>query len=345
MRKLLLLLGLTLILSVSAKAQVGQPDCVITVTATTAGRTVFNNLGVTQPVCTTWHLTYANDGFSALSIELDEAPSVGGAPAAWVTWPNVASGTLPLTATTSGQVTLFKYFPWVSINITSVTGTGSIRAAAYGYRPFTSNDVNATPAGGSGTNCNASAVGGALSGNPCVVAGVDASGNVRTILSTAGVLSTAVFTTGADGVSNAASVQAESTSNAAGQLQVQPSYFNGVTWDRGIDCPNTSTFSVASTTTQVVPLSGSTKVRVCSFDINPSTVTAGSTDIVYGTGTNCATGITTLTGAYTLPAAAVVDITPSTLSALSPLTTPAGQAVCVRAVTSTVNGFIVWEQH
>src|SRR6267154_6282448 len=122
-----------------------------------------------------------------------------------------------------------------------------------------------------------------------------------------------------------------------------PYLFNGTFWDRSITCPNTSTFSVTSTITQVIPLIALAKIRICSFDINPSTVTAGSTDIVYGTGANCGTGTTTLTGAYTLPAAAVVDITPSTLGATSPLTTPQSQAVCVRAVTSTVNGFIVWE--
>lgn len=127
-------------------------------------------------------------------------------------------------------------------------------------------------------------------------------------------------------------------------LQIFPSLFNGSTWDPQFYCPNSTTFSVASTTTQVIALSGSTKIRICSFDINPSTITAGSTDIVAGTGTNCGTGTATLTGAYTLPAAAVVDITPSTLSPSSPLTAPAGAAVCVRAVTSTVNGFIVWAQ-
>lgn len=121
--------------------------------------------------------------------------------------------------------------------------------------------------------------------------------------------------------------------------------FNGSSWDRLIVCTHTSTFSVASTTSQVIALSSGQSIRICSFDINPATITAGSTDIVYGTGVNCVTGLTTLTGAYTLPAAAVVDITPSTLSALSPLTVPASQAVCIRAVTSTVNGFIVWEQH
>ena len=122
------------------------------------------------------------------------------------------------------------------------------------------------------------------------------------------------------------------------------SLFNGASYDRNFYCPNTSTFSVASTTTQVVALSGSTKIRVCSVSLNPSTTTAGSVDLVYGTGSNCATGITTLTGAFTLPASAVVNI-PVPLTSNGPLITPAAQALCVRTATATVNGFITWAQY
>ena len=159
-----------------------------------------------------------------------------------------------------------------------------------------------------------------------------------------GSLTNAGNTTGNDNVSNvgiAAPICETGTCNFSGTGGFK---FNGVTWDRDFYCNNSNAFSVTSTTTQVVAASGSTKIRICSFDINPSTVTAGSTDIVYGTGVNCATGLTTLTGAYTLPAAAVVDITPSTLGPGAALITPASQAVCVRAVTSTVNGFVVWAQ-
>jgi hypothetical protein len=216
----------------------------------------------------------------------------------------------------------------------------------------------------------------AASGNPVLIGGVDNAGNIQELPVADSGTTTPTQTVVVGGNANG-SVQPISISGAAGNplviaqviagtdglsnstfsgflgfqgggqagLATIPYLFNGSTWDRAIVCENTSTFSVASTTTQVIAASGSTKIRICSFDINPSTATAGSADIVYGTGTNCATGITTLTGAYTLPAAAVVDITPATLSATSPLTTPASQAVCVRAASSTVNGFIVWEQH
>lgn len=321
MKKLLFLLTLGLFLTVSARAQVGQPDCLVTLTLSNAGRQVFDNRGLSQPVCTTWHLTYFNEGFSALSIELDEAPSSNGAPGTWVTWPTPASGSQPLTATTQGQLTLFKYFPWVSINITSVTGTGTIRAAAYGYRPNFSGDTNASS---TAVTTNTSTVDNApVSGGPVFI-GTTNGGNLIGLSSAAG-----------NGDANA----------GARMLSVALSYFNGASWDRAIYCPNTSTFSVVSAITQIIPLSGSTKIRICSFGLHPSTVTAGSTDIIYGTGASCGTGTTTLTGAFTLPAAAVVDIATAGLTTGGPLTTPAGQAVCVRSVTSTINGFITWEQH
>jgi len=120
--------------------------------------------------------------------------------------------------------------------------------------------------------------------------------------------------------------------------------FNGVSWDRYFYCPNTATFSVVSTVTQVVALSGTTKIRVCSTTFFPSTATAGSVDLVYGTGASCGTGTTTLTGAATLPAAAVVSI-PLSIPSTGPLITPAGQALCVRTVTSTVAGFLTWVQY
>lgn len=366
MRKLLLVLSVllgALALPLPSRAQILKqqfaPDCEFAFDFTAAGRqpaAISNALGVAgfdnrQTACTTWHMEYYVEGFSAVSVEIDEAPSAAGIPGAWVTWPNVASGALPLTATTSGVITAYKYFPFVSVNLNSVTGTGAVHGRAIGYRPFTTGDVNASPGSSTPNPLNVVgnlANGAAVAGNPVLVSGSDGV-NIRTLKTdTGGYLDMALNSAasgGVDGVSNANINYWGGASGSGAPAAIVPLYFNGTSWDRGITCPNTSTFSVASTVTQVIPLSGSARVRVCSFTINPSTVTAGSTDIVYGTGANCGTGTTTLTGAYTLPASAVVDIAPPALGALSPLTTPTGQAVCVRAVTSTVNGFIVWEQH
>ena len=150
--------------------------------------------------------------------------------------------------------------------------------------------------------------------------------------------------TGTDGNLNGASSQLFCNQlSSTCPLQIMPLLFNGTSWDRQFYCPNTVTFSVASTVTQVVAAQAA-KIRICSFSLQPSTVTAGSVDIVTGTGSNCATGTATLSGAFTLPASAVVDISPA-ISSMGPLTTGNAVAVCIRTVTSTVNGFLTWETH
>lgn len=148
-----------------------------------------------------------------------------------------------------------------------------------------------------------------------------------------------------DGTSNATfRANILSDGNAYGQM-VAPEQWNGATWDKTFYCPNTTLINaVASTTTQLVPLSSGLKIRICSASLNPSTVTAGSMDLVYGTGASCGTGTTSLTGPFTVPASAVVAI-PITPSSTGALITPAGQAICMRTVTSTANGFITWAQY
>jgi hypothetical protein len=102
--------------------------------------------------CTTWHLVYNSQGFSALNISFKSADDSGNGPGAFTNWGTsggtLAVGTtLPLTATTSGQATGYKYRPFVKISITSVTGTGTIWPMLYGYRPGASGDAsNGVPA-------------------------------------------------------------------------------------------------------------------------------------------------------------------------------------------------------
>jgi hypothetical protein len=82
-----------------------------------------------------------------------------------------------------------------------------------------------------------------------------------------------------------------------------------------------------SATTQLVALSGSTQVRITSFD-----VVAGGTgtfQLVYGTGTNCGTSQNPLTGAYPLTAQAGIA-KGSGIGTI--LKAPAGQAVCAVTV-------------
>ena len=95
-----------------------------------------------------------------------------------------------------------------------------------------------------------------------------------------------------------------------------------------------------ATTTQLIALSGTTKIYVTALDI----IAAGTGNIQfeYGTGTNCGTGTTVLTGNYNLVAQTGV----SKGMGLGPvLVVPAGNALC--AVTSaaiTYSGSLAYTQ-
>jgi hypothetical protein len=152
MKKILLAMAATLILAAPAYSQQNaqvqrNPDCQFSFRFTATGRQPspggagqqvgFDNR---QSACTTWHFMYTNTGFSALSIEIDQAPDSGGTPGAWVVWPSAnvlgAYASLPLTTTTVGQLTAYKYASWVSVNLTSVTGTGQVQGTVVGWRPY-----------------------------------------------------------------------------------------------------------------------------------------------------------------------------------------------------------------
>lgn len=152
-----------LLAATCARAQVNtqrQPDCYIEANFTAATRSVAFDNRPSAPGeksgCTRWTLSYYSNGFSALSIELDEAPDastgstgIPGTPGSWVVFPQTASGALPLTVTTSSQITVYKFYPWVSINLNSVTGTGLIKAVAMGWKPDSLSDASSSPAGSS----------------------------------------------------------------------------------------------------------------------------------------------------------------------------------------------------
>jgi hypothetical protein len=129
-----------------------QPDCVIPFQFTAAGTGMeFNNkprydsTGQLVGGCVTWHFEYANNGFSVVSVEPQGADASGAAGIAgtYATWTPVAAGTtLPLTATTQGQATGYRYQPWVRVKATTLTGTGTLTGVLFGYRPLSGQDAN-----------------------------------------------------------------------------------------------------------------------------------------------------------------------------------------------------------
>lgn len=131
-----------------------------------------------------------------------------------------------------------------------------------------------------------------------------------------------------------------SNSSAALYAWAENAFYNGSTWDRGFTCANSAVVNVtAAATTQLVALASSQIIRVCSVAITMSA--AGTAKFVYGTGSNCGTGTTDITGAFTLATG-----TPLTLSGMngSVFRTIASNALCLTAVTGNVTGVISYAQ-
>lgn len=88
--------------------------------------------------CTDWSLTYYSTGFSALSIQPEFASDSGGQPGAFTIWPIASVATLNATAamttTTESQESFGAFHPWVTVNLTTSTGTGRIAGVLYGWR-------------------------------------------------------------------------------------------------------------------------------------------------------------------------------------------------------------------
>lgn len=137
---------------VLAGCGLAQQTCTINnLTVTATGRVgTYNN---TSLQCSGWRLAYYSQGFSGVSIELDGAPDNNGVPGTWAAISASGTCTLtgsnPLTATTSGT-TLFTncQFPWISINITTATGTGKIVARANGAGGIQASTIGGSGAGG-----------------------------------------------------------------------------------------------------------------------------------------------------------------------------------------------------
>jgi hypothetical protein len=157
----------------------------------------------------------------------------------------------------------------------------------------------------------------------------DAAGNARgvnvTAANEANVIDPSTSATASAVPAKASYVGANSAGNLTGLIQASASA-----------AINVST----ATTTQLVALSGSTKIYVTSFDV----ISGGTGNItfVYGTGASCGTGTTSLTGAYNLTAQAGI----AKGNGLGPvLVVPAGNALCVTTSAAVqMSGSVAYTQ-
>lgn len=106
-------------------------------------------------------------------------------------------------------------------------------------------------------------------------------------------------------------------------------------------CDQSAPISVSSTSglVQIAALSGSTKIHICHISV--SLTAESSVEIETGTGTNCGTSTTALSGAYQNVLALALDFDDRT----APVG-PAGYAVCLNfGSTTTAGGLITYAQY
>lgn len=140
MKRLGLILFFLLGLAGFAQAQV-QPDCFIQVSATTTGRLGGPPGAPTSGYdnrlrgCTSWTMNVTSTGFSVTSVLFSSAPDSSGAAGTWVSFAGtVVSGSNPSTTTTSSTTTFTGFYPWISVNPTTLTGTGTVTISIAGSR-------------------------------------------------------------------------------------------------------------------------------------------------------------------------------------------------------------------
>lgn len=133
MRSLLLVLFSSL-LSFGQSTKI-SPDCDIPFTFTGAGTSQITGCAQNLQGVTYWHMTYQSVGFTGLTITVQEAPDAGGTPGSWSTF-TAATGSNPQTSITGvgADSTYSSYAPWVRVDLSGLTGSGTVTGHLYGCR-------------------------------------------------------------------------------------------------------------------------------------------------------------------------------------------------------------------
>lgn len=352
-----------------------QPDCQVFINFTALNQTSptspnagFDNRG---SGCTFWAMSVAASGFSSVTVALQSAPNNNGAPGTYVTF---AGGTItsasphnvnPIVTGTQDYVWIYGYNPWVQVKLTAVTGSGIVNGALYGWRQpasgasgggTTTGNVNVVQWGSNnvvtgGVNGSVgagglAADGAASAGNPVLIAGHDTAGTplAHTVqVDTFGDLVLAgVSAAQSDGSSNTPTIPGLGTAGAPTPSTNRsfPFAFNGSTWDRQFLCTNQAAFNLSgSGDTQIIAASGSTVIRIC--HISFTTTAPEDIQIDRGTGVNCGTGTTALTGLYKQITGLALDFTPQ-----AALRGTASNAVCLnQSAVQALGGVVIYAQY
>lgn len=112
-----------------------QPTGICTITGTYTATGVSVILDNRKSGCYQWRVSYNNTGFSALSIQLEQAPNANGVPGSWAAFTGatvVTDGANPSTNTNSAIIGIHSGAAFVRLRLVTVTGTGSISYQFWG---------------------------------------------------------------------------------------------------------------------------------------------------------------------------------------------------------------------
>jgi hypothetical protein len=267
-----------------------QPDCLIFFTFTAAGQTspTSPNFGLDNRTtgCDVWNMTASVSGFGAISLALQSAPNVAGAPGAYTNGmqvqQTVLSGSNPITSTTGGFVWMIGYGPWVQATLASATGSGVVNGAVYGWRiPSAAGAVGA----------------------PTSVTIIGPFGQATMAGSIPVVIASNQSAVPVDEVCNNPSLVVQSLFNLSGSGDTQ----------------------IAAGTT-------GKQIKICHISF-----ATGSTENIYldsGTGSNCASGPTAVTGVYQ-------GISAMVLGPWASLVVPTGTNLCINQNMAQALGGVV----
>jgi hypothetical protein len=229
----------------------------------------------------------------------------------------VIAGTSCNTAPGGQFISIAAHTNYIRLNLTTLTGGGSLVVTYTGY-------VNPIPLGVAPSGSGAAGINGFNIG-------------------TNGVLNFTINSTPGDGATNNVN-RFSSTGGTGAPIDDFPYAFNGSTWDRQYYCNKSAVISGnTAVTTQLVALQASQIIRVCGF----IAVSAGATTLQfnYGTGSNCGTGTTALTGVMTMASG-----TPLSLGDGGPMgevfRTASANALCfVNSAAVQISGVVTYQQY
>ena len=149
-------------------AQPPQPDGTVPFNLTASG-TFSPILGMDnrQLGCQNFQISYAANGFSALTLAVQEAPDNTGSPGAWGTMGGtLVEGVNPNTNTTAASSLIQTYgtasSPWVRVALTSATGSGNVIGKLICWAAAGTAGTTASGGGGGGSNPAAGPTGSAV---------------------------------------------------------------------------------------------------------------------------------------------------------------------------------------